>query len=222
MIIIICMLKTAHDVNKLEVGMDEAGYGAFYGRVYAAAVIWPHNFNHPLIRDSKTLNPNQRDEAYQIVIKHAIAFGVAYRESIVIDQINIRKANFQAMHEAIDKCRLRPDLILVDGNVFEPYMDRAFEPVAHMLVVKGDQTYAAIAAASILAKVSRDRYILAQCHKHPQLIEHYHLDRNKGYGAKVHRDGLAKYGWTDDHRKVGFSEKYVEPFAEKFNQKAES
>jgi len=203
------MLEPFCHQDKLEIGVDEAGYGAFYGRVYAAAVVWPHNFNHPLIRDSKTLNPKQRDEAYKIVCENAIAFGIAYRDAEIIDQINIRQANFQAMHEAIDKCRLLPDLILVDGNVFEPYMDKTFDPVDHQLITKGDQKYCAIAAASILAKVSRDRYILAECRKNPELVDNYHLDSNKGYGAQVHRDGLGQHGWTAGHRKVGFSQKYT-------------
>lgn len=203
------MLETYLDCDKVEIGVDEAGYGAFYGRVYAAAVIWPHDFNHPWIRDSKTLNPKQRNVAYQIVMDQALAWGVAYREPWEIDQINIRKANFQAIHEAIDKCRIRPDTILVDGVVFEPYMDRKFEPVEEILVKKGDNKYTAIAAASILAKVSRDRYILDECRRYPELVERYCLDRNKGYGALVHREGLAKYGWVPGHRKVGYAEKYV-------------
>jgi len=215
------MLENYLNNDKIEVGVDEAGYGSFYGRVYAAAVIWPHDFNHELIRDSKRLNPHKRDEAYELVINNAIAYAVCYREPSVIDRVNIRQANFQAMHEAIDKLGLLPDTILVDGNAFIPYMDRLFEPVDCQLITKGDNKYCAIAAASILAKVSRDRYIFRECARNPLLSERYCLDKNKGYGALVHREGLRKWGATDGHRKKGFTEKYTNKIEEIDEEKSE-
>jgi len=203
------LMKAFHQEGKVEIGVDEAGLGVLFGRVYAAAVIWPTHFTHPLIQDSKTLNAKKREEAYKIVIDNAIAYGIAWSEPSLIDQVNIRQANFLAMHQAIDACGYLPDLLLIDGNCFLPYLDRKFEPVATETIVKGDGKYLSIAAASILAKVTRDRYIAEECRKRPILAEYYQIDRNKGYGAAAHCEGIRKYGCQPGHRMVGFASKFL-------------
>lgn len=204
------MLKSYKIKNRVEVGVDEAGYGSFYGRVYAAAVVWPQDFEHPLIKDSKKLSPKQRDEAFEIVKKHAITYGISYCEAEEIDRINIRRADIKAMHKAIDQCNVLPEVIMVDGVAFETYWDKTGEPVSHELIVNGDGTYACIAAASILAKVSRDRWIDEVVQKQPELDWVYGLSKNKGYGSEEHRNAIKLYGLSDGHRKVGYGSKFEE------------
>lgn len=201
--------------DRLEIGVDEAGYGAFYGRVYAAAVVWPHDYNHPLIRDSKKLTPAQREIAYDLVVENAIAYGIAYREATAIDTVNIREADIQALHSAIDHCRVIPDIILVDGISFHPYLCRPPSRekgseglyIDHDLVVKGDGLYCSIAAASILAKVSRDRWIASQVQAHPELRQ-YGMPHNQGYGSPEHIAAIRFYGLTPGHRHKGYGSKF--------------
>tara|TARA_B100001123_G_C15093069_1_gene940454 strand:+ start:248 stop:889 length:642 start_codon:yes stop_codon:yes gene_type:complete len=197
------MLKSYLYKDALEVGLDEAGRGPLFGRVYVAAVILPpdDSFDHSLIMDSKKLTEKNRLIAFDYIKENAIDWVVHYKESDYIDKHNIFAANYHAMHEALDKLLVKPDHILVDGNYFKHYMHSDGDYISHTTIVKGDQQYTSIAAASILAKVSRDNYILELCDKYPQLDEYYNMRSNKGYGAKKHMEGIKKYGITKWHRK---------------------
>ena len=197
------MLKSYLYKDALEVGLDEAGRGPLFGRVYVAAVILPpdDSFDHSLIMDSKKLTEKNRLIAFDYIKENAIDWVIHYKEADYIDKHNIFAANYCAMHEALDKLLVKPDHILVDGNYFKHYMHSDGDYISHTTIVKGDQQYTSIAAASILAKVSRDNYILELCDKYPQLDEYYNMRSNKGYGAKKHIEGIKKYGITKWHRK---------------------
>ena len=199
----IIMLKSYLYKDTLEVGLDEAGRGPLFGRVYVAAVILPpdDSFDHSLMMDSKKLTEKNRLIAFDYIKENAIDWVVHYKEAKYIDKHNIFAANYHAMHEALDKLLVKPDHILVDGNYFKHYMHSDGDYISHTTIVKGDQQYTSIAAASILAKVSRDNYILELCDKYPQLDEYYNMRSNKGYGAKKHIEGIKKYGITKWHRK---------------------
>ena len=195
------MLKPYFYEDKLEVGLDEAGRGPLFGRVYVAAVILPHeNLDMNLIKDSKKLSERKRLMAFDYIKDVAIDYSIKYKEVPYIDKHNIFEANYKAMHEAIDELLVRPEHILVDGNYFKIYMDKNGDYISHTTVVKGDDKYMSIAAASILAKVSRDNYILDLCDKYPKLDEMYGIKSNKGYGSKQHMEGLETYGITKWHR----------------------
>ena len=144
------MLPSYLDINKTEAGVDEAGRGCYAGPVFAAAVILPKDFYHPLLNDSKKLSEKQRDILRPIIEKESIAFGVAPVDNIEIDQINILQASYKAMHLSIDQLKPKPDSLLIDGNRFKPY-----KKISHQCIVKGDGKFASIAAASILAKTYR-------------------------------------------------------------------
>ena len=197
------MLKSYLYKDTLEVGLDEAGRGPLFGRVYVAAVILPpdDSFDHSLIMDSKKLTEKNRLIAFDYIKENAIDWVVHFKEAEYIDKHYIFAANYHAMHEALDKLLVIPDHILVDGNYFKHYMHSDGDYISHTTIVKGDQQYTSIAAASILAKVSRDNYILELCDKYPQLNEYYNMRSNKGYGAKKHIDGIKKYGISKWHRK---------------------
>lgn len=186
------MLQPFYQEKLLEAGCDEAGRGCYAGPVYAAAVILPADFYHPLLNDSKQLSEKQRDELRPVIEKEAIAFAVAAVDNEEIDQINILKASFKAMHLAIDQLHKRPGLLLIDGNLFIPY-----QKIPHQCFVKGDGRYASIAAASILAKTYRDEYMY---HIHAE-FPHYGWNKNKGYGTAVHRKAIEEYGLCRFHRK---------------------
>ena len=204
------MLTSSLD-GKLEIGIDEAGRGPLFGRVYAGAVIWPPNLTSPLIKDSKKLSEKQLKLAYDFVINNAIAYSVAFSTEEEIDDINILQATMNAMHSAINKCLLVPDKILVDGNYFNDYYSKDGTLVDHQTITKGDDTYYSIAAASILAKKERDDYIYQVCEQNPELDERYNLRKNKGYGAKAHRDGITEHGISQFHRKTfGICKKYAQ------------
>lgn len=202
-------MKAFANKYTLEVGVDEAGRGPLLGRVYAGAVFWPPELELPTVRidDSKKLRPRALEEAYHYVKENAIAYGVAYCTEEEIKSHNILHAAMTAMHRAIDQCQLEPDLILVDGNYFDMYLNSEGEPVDHLTVKGGDATYLSIAAASILAKWERDQYIYELCKKHPELDERYSISSNKGYGSQAHRDGIKKYGITQFHRNFGICKK---------------
>ena len=188
--------------NLLEVGLDEAGRGPLFGRVYVAAVILPQeDINHEIIRDSKKLSERKRLMVYDYIKDYAIDWVVHYKDEKYIDKHNIFKANYDAMHEAIDKLLVRPEHILVDGNYFKHYSDKDGNYISHTTIVKGDDKYTSIAAASILAKVDRDKYIYKMCEDYPKLDEYYSINSNKGYGAKKHIEGIKKHGITKWHRK---------------------
>ena len=186
------MLKPFLYKTKIEAGLDEAGRGCYAGPVFAAAVILPKDFFHPLLNDSKQLTEKERDELRPVIEKQAITFAVASVCNNEIDTINILQASFKAMHLALDKLGKTPHLLLVDGNRFKPYKE-----IRHKCIIKGDGIYASIAAASVLAKTYRDEY-MRQLH-----IEytHYGWDSNKGYGTPEHRFAIEKEGLCKYHRK---------------------
>lgn len=178
--------------TKLEAGLDEAGRGCYAGPVYAAAVVLPKDFFHPLLNDSKLLTEKERDELRPVIEKEAITFAVASVDNEEIDSINILQASFKAMHLALDQLNKTPNLLLVDGNRFNPYKD-----IKHRCIIKGDGIYAAIAAASVLAKTYRDEY-MQQLHLEYSL---YSWNKNKGYGTLEHRTAIEKEGLCKYHRK---------------------
>jgi ribonuclease HII len=176
----------------IEAGVDEAGRGCYAGPVFAAAVILPKDFYHPLLNDSKLLSEKSRDILRPIIEKESMAFAVASVSNEDIDKINILQASFKAMHLAIKKLKTTPEHLLIDGNRFKPYKN-----IEHTCIVKGDSKYAAIAAASILAKTYRDE-TMQKLHKgYPE----YAWDKNKGYGTTIHREAIEKYGLCEYHRK---------------------
>lgn len=185
------MLKPYHQAKLLEAGCDEAGRGCLAGPVVAAAVILPKRFRHPLLNDSKQLSEKQRKELRPIIMEKALAWGIASCSPAEIDDINILKASFLAMHRAVDKLSKKPELLLIDGNRFTP-----FPNIPHYCQVKGDATYLHIAAASILAKTERDLLMEDLHQKHPE----YDWLSNKGYPTKKHRDAIRMFGTTEYHR----------------------
>jgi len=175
-----------------EAGLDEAGRGCFAGPVFAAAVILPHDFQHPLLNDSKQVTEEVRDLLRPIIEKESIAFAVAAIDNDEIDIINILQASFKAMHHAIDQLNVKPGLLLIDGNRFKSYTN-----IPHQCIVKGDEKYTAIAAASILAKTYRDEYMQKLHVEFP----HYGWDKNKAYGTPIHRKAIEIFGLCKYHRK---------------------
>ncbi len=189
--------------DRQEAGCDEAGRGCLAGPVYAAAVILPPGFNDPLLQDSKLMSPKQRLEARDHILETAVSWGVACCSPLEIDQWNILRASITAMHRALDKLIIVPDFILVDGNRFYPYHPKGGEPmlspaIPHRCIVKGDRKYAAIAAASVLAKTFRDEYMMEQDLLYPQ----YGWKDNKGYPTVKHKKAILEYGLTSLHRKT--------------------
>ena len=185
------MLTTKLSEYKLECGCDEAGRGCLAGPVVAAAVILADNFDCPSLNDSKQLSEKERDKLRPIIEKNALAWAVAVVDNTEIDEINILNASILAMHRAIDKLKLTPEFIIVDGNRFKPYQD-----IPHQTIVKGDAKYLSIAAASVLAKTHRDE-IMQELHlEHPQ----YNWDKNKAYPTKKHRNAIREFGTTCHHR----------------------
>ncbi len=176
----------------IEAGCDEAGRGCYAGPVFAAAVILPKTFFHPLLNDSKQLSVLQRNLLRPIIEKEAITYAIAMVSNEEIDKINILQASFKAMHLAINKLEVKPQLLLIDGNRFVPY-----QSIPHKCIIKGDGLYASIAAASVLAKTHRDDYMTKLHEKHPQ----YKWSKNKGYGTKEHREAIQQYGLCEHHRK---------------------
>ena len=172
--------------------MDGAGRGCLAGPVFAAAVILPKDFFHPLLNDSKQLSPHQREELRPIIEEASLAWAVASVSNKDIDKINILQASFKAMHLAITRLSETPELLLIDGNRFKP-----FHYIPHQCIVRGDATYASIAAASVLAKTHRDEFMV-RLHKEYSI---YGWDSNKGYGTADHRQAIMKYGMCTYHRK---------------------
>ena len=185
-------LLNYYQADKLEAGCDEAGRGCYAGPVFAAAVILPKDFYHPLINDSKKLSEQQRAALAPIIKEAAIAWAIGSQTPAQIDEINILKASIKSMHLALDQLKKRPHFIAVDGNRFY-----AYKKVPHQTIIKGDGLYAHIAAASILAKTARDAYMIELHKKYPQ----YGWDQNKGYGTAAHRAAIALHGLCDEHRK---------------------
>jgi ribonuclease HII len=186
------MLNAFFHPQLIEAGLDEAGRGCYAGPVFAAAVVLPKDFYHPLLNDSKQMTEKDRYDLRPIIEREAIAFAVAQVSSEEIDRINILQASFKAMHLAIADLKLIPELLLVDGNHFKLYPF-----IQHQCVVKGDSLYASIAAASVLAKTYRDDHLLKLHEAYP----HYGWDKNKGYGTLHHRKAIEVHGLCEHHRK---------------------
>jgi ribonuclease HII len=189
---IIPVLKTYFKEDVVEAGCDEAGRGCLAGPVFAAAVILPPGFFHPLLNDSKQVTEAHRNELRVFIESNSLSYAVAQVDAEEIDRINILKASFKAMHLAVSKLSIRPELLLIDGNRFTPY-----KKIRHECVVKGDEIYASIAAASILAKTYRDQYMQ---NLHPK-FPHYAWHTNKGYGTLEHRKAIEQHGISGYHRK---------------------
>lgn len=198
------MLQPYFSLDGPEAGCDEAGRGCLAGPVFAAAVILPPDFSHPLLNDSKQVSEKNREELRTVIEAAAISYAVAHVSPQEIDRINILKASFRAMHLALDALTVTPRLLLIDGNRFTNY-----RRIPHRCIVKGDAIYASIAAASILAKTARDCY-MKELH---QACPQYGWDENKGYGTAVHRAAIKRYGFSPHHR---MSFKVREPGAELF------
>lgn len=178
--------------NQIEVGCDEAGRGCLAGPVVAAAVLLPEDFHNPILNDSKQLSKKKREELEIIIKKESINFGIGFVSPQEIDKINILNASFLAMHRAIDKINEKIELLLIDGNKFNPY-----KKVEHKCIVKGDTKYTSIAAASVLAKTARDKIMKNLSKEYPQ----YDWENNQGYPTKKHRGAIQKFGANKYHRK---------------------
>ena len=179
------------DNKKTVCGIDEAGRGSLAGPVTAAAVILPKNYKNSLIRDSKKINDQKRNHLYDEIIKSCITYSIISVEAKKIDEINILNATYQAMNLAIDKLKIKPDKIIIDGNSFKAKKKIDFE-----CIVGGDDKYISIAAASILAKVKRDEIMCKLSAQFPM----YDWEKNKGYGTVKHKEMIYKYGRCEYHR----------------------
>jgi ribonuclease HII len=188
----VASLLNFYQSKYIEAGCDEAGRGCYAGPVFAAAVILPAHFYHPLLNDSKQLSEKQRQELEPIIKEQALAWAIASQTAAEIDASNILKASIKCMHLALDQLKKRPKFIAVDGNRFYPY-----QKIPHQTIVKGDGKYAHIAAASILAKTARDKY-MQEAHLQFPL---YGWDKNKGYGTAIHRAAIEAHGLCFEHRK---------------------
>ena len=195
------MLASHYYKGKIEAGCDEAGRGCLAGSVYAAAVIFPEDYQNEALNDSKQLTDKRRKQLRDIIQRDAIAWAVGIVTPEEIDKINILNASILAMHRALDQLQVRPEAIIVDGNRFKPYRyvaDGSPVTLPHTTIVKGDGKYLSIAAASILAKTYRDDYMDELAKEYPQ----YDWLSNKGYPTKKHRDAIRQYGITPYHRKT--------------------
>lgn len=183
-------LKTCYS-EKIEAGCDEAGRGCLAGPVVASAVILKKGSDFPDLNDSKKLSEKKRMALREIIMKEALAYGIGVVTASEIDAINILNASFLAMHRAIDQLHVRPELLLIDGNRFQNYRE-----LEHVCIIGGDAKYQAIAAASILAKTTRDMMMTAYDRQYPV----YNWRQNKGYPTPEHKAAIAKYGTTELHR----------------------
>jgi len=187
--------------DRIEAGCDEAGRGPLAGSVFAAAVILPKDFFHPLLNDSKQMSKKNRDILRDVIQKEAVAWAVEEVSAEEIDTINILNASITGMQRAVQKLQVKPDFLLIDGNRFKP-----FGGYAYQCIIKGDAKFASIAAASVLAKTYRDEYMKKLAVEYPQ----YGWDRNMGYPTREHVEAIVKYGYTPHHRK-SFHLKELEP-----------
>ena len=185
----------------VEAGCDEAGRGPLAGPVFAAAVILPEGFSHPLLNDSKRMTERSRDILRPIIEQEAVAWAVEAVQPEEIDSINILNASIAGMQRAVLRLAVKPDVILVDGNRFKP-----LDGYMHVTVVHGDATYASIAAASVLAKTWRDEFMKKIALEYPQ----YGWDHNMGYPTREHIEAIRRYGYTPYHR-MSFHPKELEP-----------
>jgi len=187
------MLASHYYTGKVEAGCDEAGRGCLAGSVYAAAVIFPEDYQNDELNDSKQLTDKRRKQLREIIQRDAVAWAVGIVTPEEIDRINILNASILAMHRALDQLQVRPEAVIVDGNRFKPY-----QQLPYSTIVKGDGKYLSIAAASILAKTYRDDYMDELAKEYPQ----YDWLSNKGYPTKKHREAIRQYGITPYHRKT--------------------
>ena len=192
------MLETCYQYERIEAGCDEAGRGCLAGAVFAAAVILPPDFHDPLLNDSKQMSERNRDRLRPIIEREAVAWAVAAVPPERIDEINILNASFEGMCRAVGELRTRPEFLAIDGNRFRSSLD-----IPYRCIVKGDGKYADIAAASVLAKVSRDDFMLEMAKQYPQ----YGFDIHKGYPTRAHYDALRAYGACPIHR-MSFLKKF--------------
>lgn len=182
-----------HYSDVIEAGCDEAGRGCLAGPVVAGAVILKEGSDFPELNDSKKLTEKKRMELREMIMREAQAYGVGIVTAEEIDEINILNASFLAMHRALDQLSVRPEFLLIDGNRFNPYRD-----LKHVCVVGGDAKYQSIAAASILAKTTRDMMMVEYDAQFPM----YNWKKNKGYPTLEHKQAIADYGICDLHRKT--------------------
>ena len=187
------MLRSNFSNSALEAGCDEAGRGCLAGPVVAAAVVFPANFNNPLLNDSKQLSHKQREKLRVVIEQEALTYAVCMVSPLEIDRINILNASIAAMHLAIDSLMIAPDILIIDGNRFTPY-----NQIPHKCIIKGDSLYMSIAAASILAKTYRDEYMVNLAKDYPM----YLWEKNKGYPTSEHRQAIANNGITPHHRRT--------------------
>jgi ribonuclease HII len=185
-------LKPFLKENRVEVGLDEVGRGCLAGPVVTAAVILPKDFDFPIVKDSKKLSEKKRKEAFELIKEKAIDYTISFIPPQTVDRINILQATMEGMHTCLNTLETNFQHILVDGDYFTPYKE-----IPHDCIIKGDNTYYSIAAASILAKVSRDEYMKKLHEEHPK----YKWDSNKGYGSADHIEMIKKAGITEHHRK---------------------
>jgi ribonuclease HII len=215
-------LKTYYDTNSIyEIGVDEAGRGPMFGRLYIGAAVLPKDasstFHHEWMKDSKKFTSKKKiREVAEYIKANALAWSIQYIEADVIDDINIRQAVFRGMHAAIKDTmhtmsnihKIQQDpFLLVDGNDFKPYTIYSddtgeIREIPSTTIEGGDNKYTAIAAASILAKVARDDYIVDLCEQYPDLVSRYAIDKNMGYGTRAHMDGIREHGITQWHRRT--------------------
>ena len=186
------MLLSYYQDQQVEAGCDEAGRGCLAGPVFAAAVIFPSDYHHELLNDSKKLSEKKRMALRPIIEREALAYAVASVSAEEIDRINIHNASYLAMHKALDMLQIKAEYIIVDGNRFIPYQE-----IPHSCIIKGDGKYLSIAAASILAKTYRDEYMDNIASDYPA----YDWLNNKGYPTVRHRTAVLEYGSTPHHRK---------------------
>ena len=194
------LLSYRHE-GMVEAGCDEAGRGPLAGPVFAAAVILPKDFYHPLLDDSKKMSLKAREELRPIIEREAVAWAVEEVSAEEIDSLNILWASVTGMQRAVRKLGIRPDFLLIDGNKFRPFDGYPYETIVH-----GDATYACIAAASFLAKTYRDEHMRSLAKLYPE----YGWERNMGYPTPEHLEAIRRYGYTPEHRK-SFHPKQLEP-----------
>ncbi len=193
-------LKNCLEPGRIEAGCDEAGRGPLAGPVYAAAVILPEDFHHPLLNDSKKMSEKERELLRPVIEKEAVAWAVESVSAEEIDAVNILAASIAGMQRAVMKLKVKPDFLLIDGNRFKPFGGFPYKTVVH-----GDATYASIAAASVLAKTYRDDFMRKIASEYPQ----YGWERNMGYPTKEHIEAIRAYGYTPWHR-MSFHPKELE------------
>lgn len=196
------VLETHYLENTLEAGIDEAGRGPLFGRLYIGAAILPiDGYEHTLMRDSKKLSARKRLIAFDYIKENAIDYSIHYVSAAEIDMHNILQATLNGMHKALDKLLVAPDYLLVDGSCFNPY-EKNEKIIPYKCFKGGDDKYTPIAAGSILAKVAHDKYIEDICKENPELDERYGLLSNKGYGTQHHILGIKEHGISKWHRKT--------------------